>query len=135
MSRFKSICIIDDDPICVFGIRKMIEQVNFFNDIKVYSNGLEAIQDFKKKLDENFILPSTIFLDLNMPIMDGWDFLEDFKKIPLEDRKNVRIHIVSSSVDSRDFTRANGYKEVNNFFTKPITKENIDRVVEEIHLS
>tara|TARA_R110002051_G_scaffold325871_1_gene432735 strand:- start:28593 stop:29000 length:408 start_codon:yes stop_codon:yes gene_type:complete len=135
MSKFKSICIIDDDPICVFGIRKMIDQVNFFNEIAVYANGLEAIQDFKKKLVENLPLPSTILLDLNMPIMDGWDFLEDFKKIPFEDRKNVRIHIVSSSVDSRDLTKANSYKEVNNFFTKPITKENIDRVIDEIHSS
>lgn len=131
---FKHSCIIDDDPICVFGIKKSLKEANFFDDIVSYPNGLEAIRAFEKIISENKNLPSIIFLDLNMPIMDGWDFLEDFKKIPLKNRENVRIYIVSSSVDQSDFIKAKSFEEVHDFFTKPITKQNINQVIEETHL-
>lgn len=133
MFKIKDVCIIDDDPICVFGLKKRLLETAFFEDIIVCSNGLEAINFLKKRVTENERLPTTVFLDLNMPIMDGWDFLEEFKKIKMDYRKNVRIHILSSSVDAKDVLKAKTYVEVENYFTKPIKKEDIFKVISNNH--
>ncbi|MBO0590914.1 response regulator [Cellulophaga sp. E16_2] len=125
-------CVIDDDPISVFGLKKVLRKTNLCKDIIVYQNGFEAITSLKELLEIKKNLPPIIFLDLNMPIMDGWDFLEDFIKIPETDRENVKIYIISSSVDPRDLLKAKSYSEVNNFFVKPITTTDIQKVIDEI---
>ncbi|WP_158974716.1 response regulator [Cellulophaga sp. L1A9] len=125
-------CVIDDDPISVFGLRKTFRETNFCKEITVYQNGFEAIHGLKELLEAKKSLPPVIFLDLNMPIMDGWDFLEDFIKIPEYNRQNVRIYIISSSVDPRDLLKAKSYTTVNNFFVKPITTNDLEKVIHEI---
>jgi CheY-like chemotaxis protein len=125
-------CVIDDDPISVFGLRKTIRETGFCKEIIVFQNGYEAINGLKELLNTNNNIPPIIFLDLNMPIMDGWDFLDDFEKIPEKDRKDVKIFIISSSVDPRDLLKAKSYSEVNNFFVKPITTNDLQKVVHEI---
>ncbi|SDE70956.1 response regulator [Cellulophaga baltica] len=125
-------CVIDDDPISVFGLKKTIKETKFCKEIIVYENGYEAINGLKDLLNTNSNIPPIIFLDLNMPIMDGWDFLEDFIKIPEENRKNVRIYIISSSVDPRDLIKAKSYSAVNNFFVKPVTTNDLQKVIDEI---
>lgn len=133
MFKTKDVCIIDDDPICVFGLKKRLLEAEFFEEIITWSNGLEAINFFTKRVIEKKPLPTTVFLDLNMPLMDGWDFLEEFKKIDISFRKNVRIHILSSSVDAKDVLKAKTYVEVENYFTKPIKKEDIFKVISNNH--
>jgi CheY-like chemotaxis protein len=126
----QNICVIDDDPICVFGIKKLLKETNLFDTISTHANGLEAIQAFEKCIDENKSLPGIIFLDINMPIMDGWEFLEEFKKISLKNREHVRIYMVSSSVDPRDLSIAKSFKEVDDYFIKPITNKDIQKAIE-----
>ena len=75
-------------------------------------------------------LPEVIFLDLNMPIMDGWEFLDEFGK--LSEEKDIRIYILSSSVDSRDMERAKKYGMVNGFIAKPLTDAKIKELAQEI---
>ena len=131
MSLIDNTCIIDDDPICVFGLKRTLKEVNFCKNIIVYNNGLEAINGFNELLEQGEKLPSIVFLDLNMPIMDGWDFLEDFGKIPNANRDNVSIYIISSSVDPRDIIRAKEISAVNNYFIKPFTKIDLNKVLAE----
>ena len=121
-------CVIDDDPICVFGIKRTLKQINFCDNITVYNNGLDAINAFNVLIAAGEKLPSVVFLDLNMPIMDGWDFLDDFMKIPNHHRDNVTISIVSSSVDPRDMLKAKEYSAVKNYFFKPITPTDLDKI-------
>ncbi len=130
----QNICIIDDDPICVFGIKKLLKETNLFDTISTHANGLEAIQDFQKSIDKNKSLPSIIFLDINMPIMDGWEFLEEFRKISFKNREHVRIYIVSSSVDPRDLLKAKSIIEVDDYFIKPITNKAIQKAIENVNL-
>ena len=115
MGVIESACVIDDDPICVFGLRRMLKEVNFSDNISVYNNGLDAINGFKSLIADGEKLPSVIFLDLNMPIMDGWDFLADFVKLPSENRDNVCIYIVSSSLDPKDLSKAKEINAVSNY--------------------
>lgn len=120
-------CIIDDDPIYLFGIKKMMEVGHLCKGFMIYNNGLEALNALKPMLgnDENF--PEIILLDLNMPIMDGWQFLDEIIKIPTT--KKVLIYIVSSSIDPLDLKKAKQYSIVNNYLVKPVTLADLTKVV------
>ena len=94
MKKIKTICIIDDDPIFRFGTKKMMETVLYSIKFLVFKNGKDAYDNLLPQLQLNTNLPDVIFLDLNMPVMDGWQFLDELIKIPMAE--NIPIYIVSS---------------------------------------
>ena len=132
MGKLNSSCIIDDDPIFVYGTKKIMKKIDFSDEILVYNNGQEAIDGLMKLAEQNKKLPSVIFLDINMPIMDGWEFLEDFVKIPNNNRENVTIYIISSSIDPMDIQKTQLYSLVNNYILKPIRVSDLEKVLNEI---
>ena len=125
-----TICIIDDDPIFVFGSKILLRNNSFASDYLVCQNGKEALDVITPLIESEDKLPEVIFLDLNMPIMDGWEFLDEFGKISRE--REIRIYILSSSVDSRDIERAKKYDMVNGFIAKPLTDVKIKELAQEI---
>ena len=130
MQSHSRICIIDDDAICVFGIKRALASINFTPEISVFENGLDALENFKKLLLEDAVLPSILFLDLNMPIMDGWEFLEDFVKLPNHNLDKVIIYIISSSVDPKDLRRVKDFDVVDNYILKPIAPKDLESVLQ-----
>lgn len=121
------ISIIDDDPITVFGIKKMLDISVDCNMVDTYSNGKSALENIMARLGGNNSLPQIIFLDINMPIMDGWQFLEEFIKLPIQQR--VRVNIVTSSIDPYDMNQWQKFKKRTHhlitFNHKPIKKQDI----------
>ncbi len=119
--KIKTICIIDDDPIFVFGTKILLKNNDFCETILESTDGEEGIECLKKYMDSNNKLPELIFLDLNMPVLDGWGFLQAFE----ETFKNIdtHIYILSSSIDSRDMERSKEYTLVKGFIPKPLTDE------------
>lgn len=75
-------------------------------------------------------LPSVILLDLNMPILDGWQFLDEFTKF--KPAKKITIYIVSSSIDQNDHQKAANYSGVSKFYVKPITKQHLTTMLEDL---
>lgn len=132
MGKLNSSCIIDDDPIFIYGTKKIMKTIDFSDEILVYNNGQEAIEGLMQLAENNKKLPSIIFLDINMPIMDGWEFLEDFVKIPNNNRENVTIYIISSSIDPMDIQKTQMYGLVNNYILKPIRVSDLEKVLNEI---
>lgn len=132
MKKINSTCIIDDDPIFIYGTKRIMNEVGFSDNILVYNNGQDAIEGLTALTDAGEDLPSVIFLDLNMPIMNGWEFLEDFAQIPNQNREKVIIYILSSSVDPRDLERIKHYKVVNNYILKPVSPNDLKRVLEQV---
>ncbi|PIF01630.1 MAG: response regulator [Maribacter sp.] len=133
MKKINSILIIDDDPITVFGIRKMLDMSVKYNSLKTYVNGKSAIDDIKDKLKNNDLtVPDIIFLDINMPIMDGWQFLGAFTELPIKER--VIINIVTSSIDPVDYESCEKYKKKSHhlirFNNKPITMARITEITQ-----
>jgi CheY-like chemotaxis protein len=122
-----SIYIVDDDPIIVFGIRKMLGLTVDYDDVRSYANGKLALDAIKDVLQSKNTVPDVIFLDINMPIMDGWQFLEAFIALPLT--RKVRINIVTSSIDPMDRQNYERYKKRTDhtltYNLKPIRKAQI----------
>ncbi|MDE3743100.1 response regulator [Maribacter polysaccharolyticus] len=132
MKKIKSTCIIDDDPIFIYGTKRIMKEIDFCDDILVFNNGQEAIDGLLNITAQGKKLPSVVFLDLNMPIMDGWEFLENFIKIPNNNREMVTVYIISSSVDPRDVERVKGYDIVHNYILKPITPQDLKDVLADV---
>lgn len=109
MRTLNNICIIDDDPITVFGIRKMLRSVVQCDDIRSYANGKLALDSIQETYKSTTKVPEILFLDINMPIMDGWQFLEMFIALPLVQK--VRINIITSSIDPFDLQQYERYKK------------------------
>ncbi len=130
MKKIDIACIIDDDPIFVFGVKKIMELIGFCNNLLIFKNGEEALNNLKAIISANEVLPDVILLDLNMPILDGWQFLEEFIKVPC--KKNILIYIVSSSVDPQDVLKAKSYEMVSDYIVKPISIKKLKEVLNEI---
>ena len=128
MKKINTVCIIDDDPIFRFGTKKLMETIDVQLDFLVYKNGKEALEGLSSKVKLNANLPDVILLDLNMPIMDGWQFLDQLFTIP--DAVGIPIYIVSSSVDSRDIDKAKTYNMVSNYILKPFSLSKVQDLLE-----
>ncbi|GAA3513250.1 response regulator [Aquimarina addita] len=127
MRRIDIACIIDDDPIYVFGVKKVMNVIDFSNSVMVFRDGQEALNNLKAIITANEKLPDIILLDINMPILDGWQFLDEFVKIPC--KKKITIYIASSSVDPQDMLRAKKYSVVKNYVVKPISIDKLRKVL------
>ncbi len=122
MINISTIYIIDDDAITIFGIKKILKRTVSYDTIFEFENGAQALNNIVSNLTEKGTTPDVIFLDLNMPIMDGWQFLEALLKITIE--KKLIINIVTSSIDPADVQTWKIFKTKTqhqlNFKVKPI---------------
>ncbi|MFZ5554458.1 MAG: response regulator [Bacteroidota bacterium] len=132
MKKVDNLFIVDDDEAYRFLAKEIIGETDLVNQIKVFYNGKEAI-DFLKTAHYNpDNLPEVILLDLNMPIMDGWEFLSEYTALKPRIGKKITIYIVSSSIDPRDIERAKSISDVTDFIIKPISKEHFVEVVKNL---
>ncbi|GEL11379.1 Response regulator receiver domain-containing protein [Flavobacterium glycines] len=117
------ILCVDDDPITLMLCKKVITKASFSNNIITAKNGEEAIQYFDSILNkETDKLPQLVFLDLNMPVMDGWDFLNIFNT-PKYSEVTTKIVVLSSTIDPEDHQKSKNFPMVIDFLSKPITNE------------
>ena len=134
MNKIASSCIIDDDPIFIYGTKRIMKEVDFCEDVFVYNNGQEAIEGLTNLGENGNALPTVIFLDLNMPIMNGWEFLDLFTKLTSKTILGVRVYIISSSIDPRDLEKVKDYDFVHSYILKPITHDDLKNVMDAIEL-
>ncbi len=113
--------IIDDDKLYQFGMKRMLHHLTIETEIMQFENGLYAIDFLKKHKDKKNYLPDIIFLDINMPVMNGWEFLDEFVNLHLHQEKKITIYMVTSSVNNAEILKAASYKEIKNYIIKPIS--------------
>jgi CheY-like chemotaxis protein len=124
----KITCIIDDDEIYLFSVKKVIELNKLSDKVLEFKNGQEAIDFFTRNHNDEEALPDVIFLDINMPIMNGWEFIEEFRKIQPAMSKNITLFVVSSSVDKSDVEKAKSLDPVHDYITKPMTASQLKTI-------
>ena len=117
----KTVCIIDDDPIYQMLAKRLISLHQYSGVIFDYRNGNDAYLALKQMHDKGEKMPDVIFLDINMPIWDGWDFLDEIIKLGLQDL--FEIYMVSSSTNPYDIEKAEQYPLIKRFLTKPLQIE------------
>lgn len=125
----KSIWIIDDDSIFKFVIQKLISKSEIFESVKTFSNGQEASTALKKVINIKDRLPDIILLDIEMPVMDGWGFMEEISTIkPSIEEKAINIFISSSSIAIEDKLKAEKNPNVIGYLSKPITLDDLIKI-------
>ena len=132
MKTIDTLALIDDDETYQFIAKHTIMNLNIVDRLKIFSNGKEAIDYLRSKLHDPSQLPDVILLDLNMPVMDGWDFLERYLMLEPRIGKKIHIYIVTSSVDPVDVERANRINAVTDYFVKPLTRDKLVSILESI---
>ena len=130
MTKMTTACIIDDDDIFRFIMKKQLMNQNLADEIFTFENGEEAIEFLEENRSDEFQIPDVIFLDINMPIMDGWDFVSRFDKLKPDLPKSVVIYMISSSVDDRDIVRAKNTDLIKEYVIKPLDKEKITQLMQ-----
>jgi len=130
-SRSVSILLVDDDEINNFISIKLIKKALLTTEIMACLNGKFAIDQLVgiQKKDPNK-LPDYILLDINMPIMNGWEFLDEYKRLNIDPLGKSKIYIISSSVFSNDINKARSYPLVKSFISKPLSVEKIKEMFE-----
>lgn len=126
-----TILFVDDDPITLMLCKKVISKAAFSNQIITAQNGEEAINLFRNLLDDSEkTVPELIFLDLNMPIMGGWEFLEEFNKSTFKQFHNIKVIVLSSTIDPEDLEKIKEFPMVMDFLPKPISLSMLNKVTE-----
>lgn len=129
MSKKRVACIIDDDQVYVYGVKKMIMFYDFCNDVLTFKNGEEALGYLQPRVIDDAPLPEVIMVDINMPVMDGWEFLDAFTRIKPKDGRKITIYVISSSIKQDDIDKAKNYTEVTDYIVKPVRFENLKQIL------
>lgn len=117
-----NVAIIDDDPVFQLITRINLNRQKLAKNVLMFNNGKDAIDFFNAAAAMPGDLPDVIFLDINMPIMDGWHFLEEFLALKPQIEKEITIYVVSSSVDPIDRDRAKTISAVTGYLVKPVNE-------------
>lgn len=128
MGKLKKVAVIDDDQVFQLIIKKQIEMNNFECEILSFFNGQEAFDFFQKNVENDEALPELVMLDVNMPVKNGWDFLQDYQTLPSEMRSKIKLYMVTSSVIQSDIDKANDNENIISFVSKPITNEKLTEI-------
>lgn len=129
MSTAKNICIIDDDKVYTFGVKKIIKNHLPENKVTSYENGRVALDGIQKAFDENQPLPDYILLDIDMPELNGWGFLKEFEELRSKMDKKIEIFVISSRVENNSHLlfKMEWDDKVSDFIRKPV---DVDRLKE-----
>jgi len=126
--KLSCILLVDDDPDDNMFHQIILEEMDIVNKIDIVVNGVEAISYLKK---EEQAPPDLIFLDINMPKMNGWEFLDQYKHLNAEQKARGIIVILSTSANPDDIKKAKQIQEVTGFETKPLSKEMMTALLKE----
>ena len=125
MSNYYKTCLlIDDNYIDNFVTRRILESSNFAEHIIVMNSGVEAMA----ALRDGKVEPDVIFLDIRMPQMGGFEFLQEYDKLDVENKEIIKIYLLSSSLDPTDMRKSVNNKYITDFIHKPLTQKALDDI-------
>ncbi|PKA99010.1 response regulator receiver domain-containing protein [Flavobacteriaceae bacterium MAR_2009_75] len=129
MNTRVNVCIIDDDDIYQFTMSAALNGFDEVNKITTFLDGGQALDFITDNLKNKEELPDVVFLDINMPIMDGFQFMEEYVKIKPNVDKEISIYMVSSSVDPKDIARCRKIEGISDYIVKPIKEDKLKALI------
>ncbi len=127
-SRYAVVMLVDDNELDNFINKKLLENEKFTDTVLVHQSAQSAIEELKKLENTPDRLPRIIFLDIMMPHMDGFGFLEEVSKLGEKIKKHTKIIMLSTSESFKDLNRANQNSYVYKFLNKPLNKMVLDAI-------
>lgn len=124
--KIDTVLIVDDDEVSNFIYTKTMAQVDFATNVITIRSANEALKFLRNSAKGK--PPDIVFLDINMPIMNGWEFLEEYRKFSNDSAKDIVLVMLSSSVFREDIEKSRAYPEVNEYVSKPLTKETLEEI-------
>jgi CheY-like chemotaxis protein len=133
-TKLHCVLVIDDDEPTNFFNQMIVEQSGCTEKIKVAQSGQEALDYLSTSVelacqDESYPCPDLIFLDINMPAMDGWEFLEKYRNLKKERRNQVIVVMLTTSLFTEDMQKAETMPEISGFENKPLTPEKLEKIL------
>jgi CheY-like chemotaxis protein len=122
-----NIFLVDDDHIYQFTAKKTLESMGLTEQVSMFPDGEKAIDFIREHLSQPQDLPDIIFLDINMPIMDGWQFIDEFQKLKIP--KKIAVYMVSSSVDENDMKRSKEFGVIDDYIIKPVGRSRFQELL------
>ena len=129
-NRVKYIMLVDDNADDNFIHTRVIKKNDSANIVITKQTALEALKYLKSKKDNSEPPPNLIFLDINMPGMNGWEFLEEYNKLAKEFQSHAVVVMLTTSENPADMIKAKLFNEISEFKTKPLTKEMLEEILE-----
>ena len=129
--KYRTVMLIDDNEIDNLINQKMIEAAAIAENIYTHTGAKSAIEFLRnmEKLDvASEVLPDVIFLDIDMPLMDGFQFLDEFEKLSANTKKSCKIVMLTSSINPQDFDRSKKYSNVKLYLNKPLSHDSIQKI-------
>jgi len=129
--KLNSILLIDDDHATNFIHQFAIKKTKCTENIIVVENGQEALEYLQSNENDPSPQPNIIFLDINMPIMNGWQFLEEYQKLNANTQGDIVLIMLTTSLNPDDLKKANTFPAINGYRNKPLTAEMIEEIIAE----
>ncbi|MCH2045435.1 MAG: response regulator [Saprospiraceae bacterium] len=129
MTAIKKLFLVDDDKVFTFLTTRIIAKNNLVEQVKVFGNGLDILNFIAENIHDVASLPEIILLDLNMPIMDGWQFLERYIDLLPKIDKEIKIYVLSSSIFPEDIDKAKTIQAVSDYIIKPLTGDKLINIL------
>lgn len=127
------VCVIDDDNIYQYTAKVILESTGLIKEIRSFYDGKSAINYFRGEgMEDKDKLPDVIFLDINMPEMNGWEFLDEYNILLPRLPKPIKVYMVSSSVNSSDMQRSRSYGSVADYLVKPVNRTTYQQLIENL---
>ncbi|GAB3893987.1 response regulator [Larkinella knui] len=122
------IAVVDDDPVFQFLTCKLIEKIVVGHELFSFNDGQDALDFIQTNRTHLHVLPELILLDINMPILNGWQFLDHFKLLGATGYQPI-IYMVSSSMDQADVLKSQTYMELKGYLTKPLSRQQLTELL------
>lgn len=128
--KLKNVLLIDDSESDNFYHARKITKMGITDNIQMCFSGPEALEYLKSELEGVYPQPTLIFLDINMPGMNGWEFLEEYEKLDIAQQGEIVLTMLSNSIDERDKQKAEEYKSVQGYYSKPLNEKYLTSILE-----
>lgn len=132
--KINCVLLVDDDGGTNFINKLILEKTSFAKRIETVLNGKEALDFIKNNRKNDHTEQLLVFLDINMPVMDGWRFIEAFQELSNEQKTNITIIMLSASLNPADKQKADNYSEISGFYSKPLSVDTLKDILS-LHFS